>query len=297
MALSVQGAHCPQDIILMGVRWSVADPLRARHVEALLAERGVPVDHAPMPRWEVQDSPLLAAALPRRTRSVWRSGRLDETSITGQGQWDSLSRAVEKTGQTMDVLLTEHRDEAAALRLLTKALRRHGVPEQSTIDGRAAHEAALQSYNAAHGTAIIMRPGTSLNHSVEQDQRGVQRVTRPMWGCKSFDAAQCTVAGVERMHMLRKKQMVMEAGAEGLTAAEQFSSLAASSPHRQGQLPHHDLLSKICDKTSPATRPCSWSNAMRTRTAPISRPRWTPWKPATRTSPFPRPSVGSGQNF
>ena len=43
--------------------------------------------------------------------------------------------------------------------------------------------------------------------------------------------------------------MVVEAGEEGLTAAEQFYSLAASSPHRQGQLPLHDLLSKICDKT------------------------------------------------
>jgi hypothetical protein len=29
------------------------------------------------------------------------------------------------------------------------------------------------------------------------------------------------------MHMIRKKQMVVEAGEEGLTAAEQFYSLAA----------------------------------------------------------------------
>jgi hypothetical protein len=29
------------------------------------------------------------------------------------------------------------------------------------------------------------------------------------------------------MHMIRKKQMVVEAGKEGLTAAEQFYSLAA----------------------------------------------------------------------
>jgi hypothetical protein len=29
------------------------------------------------------------------------------------------------------------------------------------------------------------------------------------------------------MHMIRKKQMVMEAGEEGRTAAEQFYSLAA----------------------------------------------------------------------
>jgi putative transposase len=47
-----------------------------------------------------------------------------------------------------------------------------------------------------------------------------------MLGCKSFDAAQSTLAGIELMHMLRKGQL--EEGIEqGLTAAEQFSSLAA----------------------------------------------------------------------
>jgi hypothetical protein len=51
------------------------------------------------------------------------------------------------------------------------------------------------------------------------------------------------------MHMIKKKQMVLEAGDEGLTAAELFYSLAAQSPHRQGQLPLHDHLSKICDTT------------------------------------------------
>jgi putative transposase len=55
----------------------------------------------------------------------------------------------------------------------------------------------------------------------------VKRLTRPMLGFKSFDAAQCTLASVELMHMLQKKQMVVEEGAEGLTAAEQFYSLAA----------------------------------------------------------------------
>jgi hypothetical protein len=48
-----------------------------------------------------------------------------------------------------------------------------------------------------------------------------------MLGFKSFDAAQSTLAGTELMHMIKKKQMVVEAGNEGHTAAEQFYSLAA----------------------------------------------------------------------
>ena len=62
---------------------------------------------------------------------------------------------------------------------------------------------------------------------VEQDHRAVKRVTRPMLGCKSFDAAQGTLAGIELMHVLKKRQLVVEAGDEGRPAAEQFCSLAA----------------------------------------------------------------------
>jgi putative transposase len=66
-----------------------------------------------------------------------------------------------------------------------------------------------------------------LNNIVEQDHRAVKRITRPMLGFKSFEAAQGTVAGVELMHMIKKRQLMIEAGDEGLTAAEQFYALAA----------------------------------------------------------------------
>ena len=138
-----------------------------------------------------------------------------------------LSRAVDKTGQTIDFLLTAQRDEQAAKRFLTKAIRRHGVPEKITIDGSAANEAAIKSYNAEHGTAIEIRKIKYLNNIVEQDHRGVKRITRPMLGFKAFDAAQSTLVGIELMHMIKKRQMVVEEGNEGLTAAEHFYALAA----------------------------------------------------------------------
>jgi putative transposase len=65
------------------------------------------------------------------------------------------------------------------------------------------------------------------NHTIEQDHRSVKRVTRPMLGFKSFAAAQDTLTGIERMHRLKKRQLVVEEGNEGLTAAELFYSLAA----------------------------------------------------------------------
>src|SRR5437868_11741693 len=152
---------------------------------------------------------------------------IDETYIKVKGQWYYLYRAVDKTGQTIDFLLTEQRDEEAALRFLKKAIRRHGVPEKITIDGSAANEAAIKRYNAEHGTAIVIRKVTYLNNIVEQDHRGVKRVIRPMLGFKAFGAAQDTLVGIALMHMIKKRQLRVEAGDEGRTAAEQFYSLAA----------------------------------------------------------------------
>jgi transposase-like protein len=157
MAISFQGAHFPQEIILMGVRWYVAYPLSTRHVEELMEERGVDVDHSTINRWTIKYSPLLEEAFHRRKRSVWVSWRMDETYIKVKGQWRYLYRAVDKMGQTIDFLLTKERDEQAAKRFLTKAIRRHGVPEKITIDGSAANEAAIKSYNEEHGAAIAIR--------------------------------------------------------------------------------------------------------------------------------------------
>jgi putative transposase len=57
MAISFKGAHGPKDIMRMGGQWYGASPVSYRHVEALLAARGVPVDHATIQRWGVQYSP------------------------------------------------------------------------------------------------------------------------------------------------------------------------------------------------------------------------------------------------
>jgi putative transposase len=86
MAISFKEAHFPHDIILMGVRWYVAYPLSYRHVEELLEERGVAVDHATIQRWVVTYRPLLEEAFHRRKRPVWVRWRLDESSIKVQGQ-------------------------------------------------------------------------------------------------------------------------------------------------------------------------------------------------------------------
>src|SRR5262249_31670174 len=152
---------------------------------------------------------------------------MDETYIKVKGQWRYLYRAVDKQGQTIYFLLTEHRDKEAALRFLKKAIRRHRVPENITIVSSDANQAAINSDNESHGTHILTRQLKYVNNIVEQDHRGVKRVTRPLLGFKSFEAAQDTLVGIELMHMIKKRQLVVEEGDEGRTAAELFYSLAA----------------------------------------------------------------------
>jgi transposase-like protein len=107
-----------------------------------------------------------------------------------------------------DSISTALKHLPAAKAFLTKAIRRHGgVPEKITIDGSAANEAAIKNYNEEHNTSIEIRQVKYLNNIVEQDHRAVKRLTRPMMGFQSFEAAQPTLAGIELMHMIRKGQL------------------------------------------------------------------------------------------
>ena len=96
-----------------------------------------------------------------------------------------------------------------------------------TIDGSDANTAAIKRYNETHGTAIAIRQVKYFNNIVEQDHRGVKRITRPMQGFKSFYEAQDILDFIELMYMIKKKQLIVGASDEGLTAAEQFYALAA----------------------------------------------------------------------
>ena len=67
MVVSFKGAHFPQELILTCIRWYVAYPLSTRHVEELMRERGVSVDHATVNRWVIKYSPPLEAAFHRQS--------------------------------------------------------------------------------------------------------------------------------------------------------------------------------------------------------------------------------------
>jgi putative transposase len=147
----------------------------------------------------------------------------DQRQTLQRTPWKYLYRAVDKTGATVDFLLTAKRDCKAALRFLRKAISYNGTPEKITIDKSGANTAAIESHNADHEPGIEMRQIKYLNNIVEQDHRAIKRQTGPMLGFKSFWSAAVTLAGVELMHMIRKGQLLLTGE---LSPAEQFYSLA-----------------------------------------------------------------------
>jgi putative transposase len=108
--------HYPLEVMMACVRWYAAYPLSFRHLEEMMGERGVSVDHATVHRWAVKMLPVPAKVFRSRKRDVGRSWRMDKTHIKVNGVWKYLYRAVDRQGETVDFLLTAKRDLAAARR-------------------------------------------------------------------------------------------------------------------------------------------------------------------------------------
>ena len=222
---NTKGMRFPIDVILVCIRWYAAYPLSYRHQEEMMEERGVVVDHSSINRWAIRFLPLLEKAFRKYKRPVGGSWRMDETYIKVKGVWKYLYRAVDKEGNTVDFLLTAKRDKAAAKRFFDKAMQAHGVPEKVTMDKSGANKAAIDEINAGRKIPIIVRQVKYLNNVVEQDHRVVKRVTKPMLNFKSFRSAKNVLAGIELMHIIRKRQFMME-GVDEMSFAHQFYALA-----------------------------------------------------------------------
>jgi len=82
-----------------------------RDLEEIMEERGVTVDHATLNCWVIRYSPTMALKAHSKKRKTSPSWRMDETYIKVKGQWVYLYRAVDKQGNTINFMLSEHRDE------------------------------------------------------------------------------------------------------------------------------------------------------------------------------------------
>lgn len=174
----------------------------------------------------VKYAPLLAAEAKKRKAAVGRSWRMDETYIKVKGRWCYLWRTIDKRSQTLDFMLSESRDEAAATAFFVQTIGNNGWPGKVVIDKSSANLAGLENMNftlilVGWYWLIEVLQMKYLNNVIEQDHRFIKKLTRPMMAFKSFASAQATLAGIETAHMIRKGQLA----ADGKSAFQQFSAL------------------------------------------------------------------------
>ncbi len=226
--IDFKGNHFPKSVILFAVFFYVRYGVSYRDLEEIMAERGIEIDHATLNRWVVKFSPLIAENAQARKKPTAVSWRMDETYIKVRGAWTYLYRAVDQDGQTLDFMLSERRDTAAARRFFKRAVGTNGVPDRIAIDKSGANLAGLQGLNVilkftGAGRIINIIQSKYLNNIVEQDHRFIKQITRPMLGFKAFHSAAATLAGIETAHMIRKGQL----GQTEISPFKQFAALAA----------------------------------------------------------------------
>ncbi len=172
--------HFQSDIILLCVRWYLRYPLSYRHLEEMMLERGLTVDHSTIYRW-VQ---YYAAELDKRCRPYLRptndSWRVDETYIEVKGKWKYLYRAVDSLGNTLDFMLSAKRDARAAGRFFRKVLNaeHNQTPRVINVDKNAAYPPAINELKQDQTLleTTELRRVKYLNNMVEQDHRFIKRL-------------------------------------------------------------------------------------------------------------------------
>ena len=225
--ISFKGKHYPKDVILFAVFFDLRYTVSYHDLEEIMQERGVDVDHATLNRWVIEYAPLVAEEAQKRKAPTSCSWRMDETYVKVKGRWTYQYRAVDKFGNTLDFMLSEQRDEAAAETFFKQAIGNNGVPEKVVIDKSGANQAGLLNVNLllfllGFWPFIEILQVKYLNNIIEQDHRFIKKITRPVKGFKAFHSAAPTLQGIEVAHMIRKKQF----GQTALSPFQQFASLA-----------------------------------------------------------------------
>ena len=113
----------PTDIVLLVVLWRLRYKLSLRDLAEMFLERGFEFTHEAVREWEARFTPHLTDHFRAKRRGLaGRSWHVDETYIRVAGKWKYLYRAIDRDGNLVDSLLSEHRDMDAAKRFFKTAV-------------------------------------------------------------------------------------------------------------------------------------------------------------------------------
>ncbi len=181
----------PSDIIAFVVFCRLRYRLTLRDLSEIMSLRGVEVSHEAVRDWETKLLPVMGDELRKRRHGTQRgpgaSWHVDETYLKVRGKWNYLSRAVDRDGNLVDAMLSQHRDMKAAKRFFRSARATMGFrPNRVTTDGHGSYPRVIRT---VLGRTARHRTSAYLNNRLEQDHRGIKGRIRCMRGFKNHDAA------------------------------------------------------------------------------------------------------------
>ena len=151
-------------------------------------QRGFEVSYETIRVWEFRFAPLVSEKLRSKRRGIaGHSWYLDETYIKVSGRWRYLYRAIDREGNLLDSMLSEHRDKRAARCFLPRLLDSAGrKPLRMTTDK---HPAYTKVIRWIVGRKVLHRHNQYLNNRMEQDHRSIKQRYYPMLGFAKFESA------------------------------------------------------------------------------------------------------------
>jgi putative transposase len=141
---SYAGYRFPAEIISHDVWLYFRFPLSLRHVDEILAARGVAVSHETVRQWALKFGQAFANQIRRRLPRAGDKWHLDEVAVKIAGVKHWLWRAVDQDGMVLDILVQGRRDKRAAKRLLRKLLRKRCRPPRVLVTDKLASYAATK---------------------------------------------------------------------------------------------------------------------------------------------------------
>jgi transposase-like protein len=143
--ISYLNLHFPSSIIQRAVWLYVRFNLNLRDIEELMAERGAEVSYETIRRWVKRFGPRIARSLRRGRPRADPQWNLDEMYAAIGGRWMYLWRAIDQNSEVLDILVQPRRDKRAALKLMGKLLKKHGLaPPTIVTDKWRAYAAAFR---------------------------------------------------------------------------------------------------------------------------------------------------------
>jgi putative transposase len=182
----IKGFRFPRSVIGYAVWAYHRFALSLRDVEDLLAERGITVSHETIRDWVGRFGHQFAARIRRDRPAPADKWHLDEVVVRINGRTHWLWRAIDATGDVLDILVQSRRDKDAALRFLRKLLKRWGRPRVMVTD-------KLRSYGAAKAdiaSGLEHRQHKGLNNRSEASHRHTRKREKIMGRFKSPRQAQ-----------------------------------------------------------------------------------------------------------